>query len=116
VSIAELAWRDDDRAHAVGSFQFAMTEREGAILAVRIPLWIVQLILPIGFAVVALRLIWCASEHWGGRIVVAVSTAIICGALWKLPVSAEHLASPALLTLLGSAVLGAPIFVISEGQ
>jgi TRAP transporter, DctM subunit len=100
---------------AVGSFQFAMTERGGAILAYGIPLWVVQLILPIGFAVIALRLIWRASEHWGGRIVAAVSTAVICGALWKLPVSAEHLASPALLILLASAVLGAPIFVILGG-
>lgn len=100
---------------AVGSLQFALTERGGAILAYGIPVWVVQLILPIGFGAVALRLIWRASERWNGRVVAAAITLASCVALWKLPISGEHFATPALLILFAAAVFGAPIFVILGG-
>jgi C4-dicarboxylate transporter DctM subunit len=100
---------------AVGSLQFALTERGGATLAYGIPLWIVQLILPIGFAAIAVRLVWRASEQWAGRAVAAIATASICLALVWLPISPEHLATPALILLLIAAILGAPIFVILGG-
>jgi C4-dicarboxylate transporter, DctM subunit len=100
---------------AIGSLQFALTERGGATLAYGIPLWVVQLILPIGFAAVALRLLWRASEHWSGRAIAALSTVSICLILTQLPLSAEHLSAPALILLLIAAVLGAPIFVILGG-
>ncbi|MDP9361583.1 MAG: TRAP transporter large permease subunit [Acidobacteriota bacterium] len=100
---------------AIGSLQFALTERGGATLAYSIPLWVVQLILPIGFAVVALRLVWRASQRWSGRIVAAFCTAAICIVLSRLPISAEHLSTPAFVILLIAAILGAPIFVILGG-
>jgi TRAP transporter, DctM subunit len=101
---------------AAGSFQFALTERGGAILAYGVRVWVVQLILPIGFAAIALRLIWRSSERCSGRVAAAVITMLSCGVLWKLPISAEHFATPAILILLTAAVLGAPIFVILGGM
>jgi tripartite ATP-independent transporter DctM subunit len=100
---------------AIGSLQFALTERGGATLAYGIPLWIVQLILPTGFAAIALRLVWRASEQWSGRAVAAIATVSICLLLSRLPLSPQHLATPALILLLIAAVLGAPIFVILGG-
>jgi tripartite ATP-independent transporter DctM subunit len=100
---------------AIGSLQFALSERGGATLAYGVPLWIVQLILPIGFSAVALRLVWRATEQWSGRIVALLLTITICALLVRLPFSAEHLSMPALVVLLIAAVFGAPIFVILGG-
>src|SRR5215469_3881588 len=44
---------------AFASWQFVLTEREAAkVLAYRVPVWFVELLLPVGFAVIALRIFW----------------------------------------------------------
>src|SRR5882762_9576811 len=40
----------------------------GTILAYGIPLWTVQLIMPLGFGVITLRLLWHAADTWRGRL------------------------------------------------
>src|SRR5439155_4657021 len=52
------------------SLDFLQTERQGGNqLAYHIPTWVVQLVLPIGFGLVAFRLIWHAAAGWKGRAV-----------------------------------------------
>ena len=47
----------------VAAAQLAASEREGGgMMAYQIPVWTVQLIMPIGFGVIALRLLWHASR------------------------------------------------------
>jgi C4-dicarboxylate transporter DctM subunit len=44
---------------AIASVQFVLAEKEAAeVLAYEIPTWVVQLALPIGFGLVALRIVW----------------------------------------------------------
>ena len=101
----------------LGAWQFVMAEKAGEqILAYNIPTWTVQLILPLGFAAIALRLIWRCSEDWRGRLLALV----VVGALvywlgFKPPMEPEKWVVPLLIMLLCSMALGAPIFVMLGG-
>jgi len=100
---------------AVASFRFALTERGGRILAYGIPLWIVQLVLPAGFGLIAIRLLWHSSERMGGRSTAFVLTAALMLFLSMTGIPAAQLALPAFAVLIIAALLGAPIFVIVGG-
>ncbi|HWI57655.1 MAG TPA: TRAP transporter small permease, partial [Bacillota bacterium] len=53
----------------VASYQFVMSEKEGGkILAYNIPTWLVQFVMPIGFAAIALRILWHVSTQWVPRL------------------------------------------------
>jgi len=100
----------------VGAAQLVQTEKEaGKILAYGIPLWTIQLVMPLGFGVIALRLLWRAAESWRGRLVALL---LAGGVVWtglQPPIAPDTLVLPALLTLLLAVVLGAPIFVLLGG-
>src|SRR5713101_6838285 len=54
----------------LAALQLVQSEKEGGkILAYGSPLWTVQLIMPLGFGVLALRLLWHAADSWRGRMV-----------------------------------------------
>jgi tripartite ATP-independent transporter DctM subunit len=93
-----------------------IVEREaGTMLAAGIPTWVAQLVLPLSFALIALRLVWRASPSWAGRAIAFLG--IVLGVwLGQYPHVLE--AKPLLpsLLLIGIAtVLGAPIFALLGG-
>ncbi|MGA2864931.1 MAG: TRAP transporter large permease subunit [Verrucomicrobiota bacterium] len=100
----------------LAAWQLVQSEKEtGGVLAYGIPLWTVQLIMPAGFLVIALRLLWKVAESWGGRLVALL---LAGGMVWlgAQPLLAPaRLMQPALLILLAAVVLGTPIFVILGG-
>ncbi len=100
----------------LAAIQLVQSEREGGkILAYGIPVWTIQLIMPIGFCIIAARLIRQASDHWRGRIVTLLLAA---GMVWMgfHPLFApERLVVPGLITLVVAVVFGAPIFVMLGG-
>jgi tripartite ATP-independent transporter DctM subunit len=100
----------------VASLQFVQSEiPAGHVIAYGIKSWYVQLFLPIGFGVIAVRLWWHAAETRRGRAVaLALVAAFIAGALW-LPVPAAQIKWPALGVLLLATVLGAPVFTTLGG-
>jgi C4-dicarboxylate transporter, DctM subunit len=101
---------------SVAGFQFVFVERVGdRTLAYSIPLWVVQLVLPLGFALIAVRLIWHASDQWRGRLITLAISSALCLFFYTSPFSAAQLAIPAFVVLLVAALLGAPIFVILAG-
>ncbi len=101
---------------SLAGFQFVATERVGGrILAYSIPLWIVQLVLPLGFALIAARLIWHASDRWSGRMLTLTISSALCLFFYASPFSPAQVAIPALVALFVAALLGAPIFVILGG-
>ena len=52
-------------------------EREaGGVVALGVPTWVAQLVMPVGFAALALRLVWSAEPGWGGRAVAAAGLAL----------------------------------------
>ncbi len=100
----------------LGSIQYVAVSRQaGKILAYGIPVWMIQLVLPLGFAAIAIRLILCASCRWAVRAGIIVLTALLFLAGLYPPVPPPDLVLPALAFLVLSALLGAPIFTLLGG-
>jgi len=100
----------------IASVQFVLTEKVGgATLIGAFPVWAAQVILPIGFAMVAARLLWHASSSWSGRFVAGALAALIVG-IGSRPFLPPHdLVIPAIAALLVATVLGAPVFTTLGG-
>jgi tripartite ATP-independent transporter DctM subunit len=101
---------------AVAGIEFVKTEREsGNFLVGTLPIWWVQIVTPIGFALVTWRLLWNASPKWWGRAVVFVASVLLVWLATHPPTDPAKLVWPAIATLLAATVLGAPIFVTLGG-
>lgn len=100
----------------IGSASLVISERESeSILAYSIPIWVVQVVLPLGFAVIALRLLWRSADSIGGRFITLALTAA-CATLPLLPgIAPAALVFPGLILLVLAAIFGAPIFVLLGG-
>jgi hypothetical protein len=63
--------------------------RWARILAYGMPVWVVQLLLVVGFALIAVRLLWHAGDRWRWRGAALLLAAVLVGiALWA-PVEAR---------------------------
>jgi len=101
---------------ATAAYQLLLFDKEdGTLIAAGVPVWVAQLVLPISFAVIAMRLVWRASPGWGGRATAAAGILIgfwlgrTEGILEAAPIW------PLISLVLLAAVLGAPIFTILGG-
>ena len=102
-----FAWRASNLSRA---------EKEaGTSFVYGIPLWTVQTILPLGFAVIGLRLLRHSAETWRGRFFAGLFAATLLAAGAWLPFPDGKLAPLALGLLLTATVLGAPVFVTLGG-
>ncbi len=98
------------------SIRFVEAEQMGQqLLAYGLPVWVVQLVLPIGFGLIALRLVAHASPHFGDRALVALSATTLIVAVTMAPWDPDTLVVPGLIILLAATILGAPIFVALGG-
>jgi C4-dicarboxylate transporter DctM subunit len=101
---------------AVAAWQFVAFEQPaGLALIWGIPVWIVQLVLPAGFAVLALRLWLHAARRPAARVATLV---LAIGLLWLASgavIPADRLLAPGLLVLACATLLGAPIFTVFGG-
>ncbi len=100
---------------ASGSLDLIGVERDlGSEIALGVPTWVAQLVLPFAFGLIALRLVWRAGE-WPGRLVAMLG---LLAGLWLAP-SYEVLdgtpGGPWILLLVVAALAGAPIFVVLAG-
>jgi tripartite ATP-independent transporter DctM subunit len=101
---------------AVGGYVLLQSDRgAGDVIAIGVPVWVADLALPIGFGLIALRLVWRASPHWPGRAIAALG--IVAAFVIQDHRSAFEGASlwPWLVTVLVAAVFGAPIFALLAG-
>jgi len=101
---------------ARASWDMVVIERgAGAVLALGVPVWMAQSVLPVAFALIALRLVWRAAPRWPGRLVAACGIAAGL-ALGQRP---ELLANvsfwPGLALVLLATALGGPLFVLLGG-
>ncbi len=98
------------------SLDLVQIEREGGIeMAAGVPVWVGQAVMPAGFAILALRLAWKSSELWAGRALAAFG--IVLG-LWiggNAEAFGELPATPWLVLILASTLLGGPIFAALGG-
>ncbi|HOS74419.1 MAG TPA: TRAP transporter small permease subunit, partial [Verrucomicrobiota bacterium] len=84
----------------VASLEYVLAVKPlGKILVYGLPVWVVQLILPVGFGLVTLRLIWHATGTWRGRgLALALAAALAGLAAWG-PVPPARLEIPGLVAL-----------------
>ena len=98
------------------ALEFLLVEREaGDAVALGIPLWVTLLVMPVAFALIALRLAWKADPGWIGRGIVAAGIVL---ALWlgHRPEVLEFRSPwPWLLLLLAAMLAGAPLFAVLGG-
>jgi tripartite ATP-independent transporter DctM subunit len=101
---------------ALGAVALVKSDRLGGdMLTPQIPVWAADLVLPVGFALIALRLAWRASPTHTGRAVAALG--IVAGVVVNhyRAGMAGHALAPWLILVLGAGVLGAPIFALLGG-
>jgi tripartite ATP-independent transporter DctM subunit len=100
----------------LAALQLVQSEKGGGkILAYGIPLWTIQFIMPLGFGVIALRLLWHAADAWRGRLVALLLAGSMVWIGFHPPLAPARLVVPGLVALLAAVVLGAPIFVMLGG-
>ena len=98
------------------ALEFVAAEyRGGARLVYSIPTWAAQLPLPLGYALIGLRLLWQASPRWQGQLAAALAVAALVAWLKLAAPDPTLLAAPAVIVLLGAALLGAPLFALIGG-
>ena len=101
---------------AIAGQQFVASERSfGKILVYGIPVWAIELALPVGFAVIAVRLLYRASETWRDRFAAAALASVMGVLVLTVPEASTRLFVPALLVLAVAVVIGAPAFVALGG-
>ncbi|MBK9137351.1 MAG: TRAP transporter large permease subunit [Verrucomicrobia bacterium] len=91
------------------------SQRRGRILALGIPIWVIQLILVLGFGAVALRLLWHGGNTWRKRLLAVAIAAVLLGMIRWLPLEPAQLRLPALVILIAAAICGLPVFSILGG-
>ncbi|HUR33453.1 MAG TPA: TRAP transporter large permease subunit [Vicinamibacterales bacterium] len=101
---------------ALAAVEFVQSERGvGSSFGAGIPTWMAELVLPIGFTLIALRLAWRASDRWAGRAVAA--SGLVAG--WVIGSHPSLLEGrsplPGLVLIVLGGALGAPIFAILGG-
>jgi tripartite ATP-independent transporter DctM subunit len=100
----------------LASLRFIQSEQAGgATLAYGVPTWVIQLALPIGFALVALRILWRASDRWGWRGATVALAGVLTLCAVHPPLPPAQLVVPAFVVLLLATILGAPIFAALGG-
>ncbi|MEO6213440.1 MAG: TRAP transporter large permease subunit [Vicinamibacterales bacterium] len=100
----------------MGAIVLVQSDRmAGDIIAGGVPKWIADLVLPVGFGLIALRLAWRASPHWAGRAIAALG--IVAGLLLNDQRASLDGQSflPWLILVLAAGLLGAPIFALLGG-
>jgi C4-dicarboxylate transporter DctM subunit len=100
----------------LAGLRYALAMRPlGKTLVYGVSIWIIQLVLPLGFGLVAWRVIGHAARDWKGRLA-AVGLAVLWMSLVGLaPWRPDQLMWPALALLGTAALLGAPIFATLGG-
>lgn len=100
---------------SVAAFRFVMTERSGErLIAWDIPVWLVASVLPIGFALIALRLI-ATAQGWRDRVIVGTVALAIAGGTMAIEEASPVLIAGGIGGVILIAIAGAPIFAVIGG-
>lgn len=100
----------------VASVRFLAVEMQaGTVLSYGIPVWVFELVQPIGFGLIAMRQLRRAGVGASDQAAATLIAASIVVVAATLPFEPADLVIPALAALLASTFLGAPIFVAVGG-
>src|SRR6476646_8191927 len=101
---------------ALGGGALVSSDRiAGDHVAAGLPTWVADLALPIGFSLIALRLVWRASPHWYGRAI--ASLGIVAGVLLNhnRAMLENQSVLPWFIVVMIAGVVGAPILSLLGG-
>ena len=99
------------------SLQLVEVERGGGrILAHGIPVWVVQLLLPLGFGAIALRLLLRSSGRLAGQVFATLLAAAFLAPFILLTPETRYLINAGLIVLVATTLLGAPLFALIGGS
>jgi tripartite ATP-independent transporter DctM subunit len=100
---------------AYSAYGVVHADREqGKVLAIGVPVWVSECVMPVALGLLAARLAWGASERWPGRAV-AFAAIPVAFALGLVPTAAHGLALPLVAVIVLAALVGAPVFVAMGG-
>jgi C4-dicarboxylate transporter DctM subunit len=100
----------------VASVELVQVDRSfGDIAAWSVPVWIFTAVMPVGFALIALRTIWHAGPSLGARAIAALGLLLPLIFLLLTPASGANLWWPLLFVLVAATVLGMPIYAALGG-
>ena len=98
------------------SWEFVVSQRSlGKEFAYGLPLWIVQLLIVAGFALIAVRLVWTAAPQWRWRGATLALAVVLIAVALRGPWDPEQLRWPAITVLAVAVALGAPVFTALGG-
>jgi tripartite ATP-independent transporter DctM subunit len=87
-----------------------VNREEGRELMGGVPVWILELVMPLSLGLMALRFAWGASERWPGRVI-ALSAIPAAFALGLIPDAVAGWGLPMAVFFLAALILGTPVFV-----
>jgi C4-dicarboxylate transporter, DctM subunit len=87
---------------------------QGEVLAIGIPVWWSECVMPVALGLIAVRLAWGASDDWRGRLTAFAAVGLAFG-LGIVPAVGHSLWVPLLALILMAALVGAPVFVAMGG-
>jgi C4-dicarboxylate transporter, DctM subunit len=113
----------------VASVDFVSNERESlSTIMEGLPTWWLQVIMPLGFAVIALRLAWRAAPTWHGRVACLILILLLVSVVllpwlsstvpslaWIPAMEVSRMVPWALGLLLTATIFGAPVFATIGG-
>jgi TRAP-type C4-dicarboxylate transport system permease small subunit len=96
---------------AAAALEFVAIEREaGSTLVYGLPVWVAQSPLPLGFGLIALRLVWHAADSRAGQIAAAILTLAAFLLLNHLLTSPEPITAPVLARRSSPSSVAPPCF------
>jgi C4-dicarboxylate transporter, DctM subunit len=100
---------------AYASFQLVQANREQAkTLALGIPQWVSECVMPVALGLMALRFAWQSSDRWLPRLLPLLAIAAAFG-LGLVPDKVPVLTWPLALLVVAAVLLGTPVFVAMGG-
>jgi len=103
-------------ALAYASWVFVQSEREaGSMLLPGLSKAMALAIMPVGFAVIALRAVLHASKGWKGRLLALLGALVPIPYAYLIPPATPHVLMVSLIGLLCITIVGLPIFAVFGG-
>lgn len=101
---------------ALAAWDFTSVERDAATVLVHgLPTWVAQIPLPLGFGLIAMRLVMRSGEGMPGKTAAAILTATLCWIVRSGVASPDLLLWPAIAAIVVVTLLGAPVFACLGG-
>ncbi len=97
-------------------YLFLLDERgAGNEIAYGVARWWIQSMLPIGFGLIAIRLVWNSGPQWWVRLLSSMVVLVASWILWKGWIPVDRILLPGVIMLITAMLLGAPIFSVLGG-